>query len=1223
MVNCYNAGNIVHLQSEISPSYVGGVDGYSLAGNLYNCYNIGSVTNNDLSSDSYAGGIAGYADFINNSYNIGDISGNNIGGIAGTMGYNNKSEYNYYLDSTASSGLYNKNDDNVRMIAISIEQVNSGILKNLLNSRLKVVESTYMNFPLLKWQHNPNSYPTLVNTQNTNIEITNQKSGKVIVHHYRKGTGPKYGAPAVKLANDETIVGIEGEAYVTSPQSIPDHYLVKDENGENLIPDNATGTYKTEEQHVYYYYTRDPLNVTVHHRLEETKEPLADDETYSYEEGEHYKVTPNEKLLEKYDVSKVEGKTEGDITQNEEITYYYKLKEHQIITKVEIPAGRNEKGGSILGEGDEPYETVLHEENSKKDIIAKPEGGYRVKEIKLVSIDDEGNRKETVIYGNDSVKTAEISSRKYFDGSISVTKFIKMTEDKEVIVQFEPNEGKVIVHHYIEGTTEKIHEDQITKDIIGKQVETSPVENELYALVQEPEEKNVTIQDEIQEVTYYYQRQYKITTDVVEHDEKYKDGRIEKNIKGGSITDEDVNAHEYVIKNQNSKNTIEMIPNEGYEIVKVTINEEDYDFTQNIDETGKVTLPEEFFKDVQEDKHIEVEFRKKSKFIVKYLEEETEKVLYTTEDNMEYVEILGYEGKEFETEKKVIPYYEDSDLGITDENKNKIEPNGTMFADEITVIYWYKKIESGVVERHIEINEKGETKEIEKQLIEGYVSEEAVTNRKTYENYIPVDGPENEDPNITVVGKDETSKTVIFEENNVLEVWYYYERVFKITTEVKSHKEKIDDQEVTVDGGTISKEFIEDSNGEKIEVTFEEVLCRGNSTKEVIMKPDEKYRIKSITINDVEISIESLEKLEDGSVKIPVGYFDDMQEDKHIVVEFVRIPAKVIVQYKDIDTKESIKEDKVVEGFIDTKYNAPRVEIDSYIPAGEEPTNSEGTMTEETIIVTYWYTKQFKITTDVKGHSEPNNESVKGGEISGEDEMPYEIVTRGESSQKEIIMKPENGYRIKSLTINEAQMEITSLLKEDGTITLPKFENMQEDKHIVVEFERKPGKVIVKYVDKETQEEIADQKIIDGYVNDPYSEERIDIEGYIASGDDPENKSGKMIDGEIVVVFYYEKEPEVIPENKEPEKQPEENEVEIIEPQDNFIPPQDNFTPPEFKPEQFILEEPVDENISYNIETQSESSDIKDVKTGDSIIAFIITLVSSIVVFIKSFKHKK
>ena len=744
-----------------------------------------------------------------------------------------------------------------------------------------------------------------------------------------------------------------------------------------------------------------------------------------------------------------------------------------------------------------------------------------------------------------------------------------MTEDKQIIVQFAPSEGRVIVHHYIENSTEKIHVDQVIIDVIDKLVQTSEIEKEGYELVQAPDEKNVIIAEQTQEKIYYYQEQYKITTNVIEHNEKYSDGTVIKNVKGGTITNEDKNPHEYVLKNRDSKKVIKITPNEGYEIVKVTINDEELDYKQMLDEDGNITLPEGFFKNMQEDKNIEVEFRKKTAVYVKYLEEETEKVLFK-DGEKDYLKIEGYEGQEFETLKKAIPYHVDSILGITNENKEQTSPNGTMFADEITIIYWYAKIPSGIIERHIEINEKGETKELEIKTTDGFVSEQVTTNRKEYEGYIPVDGPQNSNENVIVAAKNENSKNVTFEQDKVVEVWYYYEKQYDITTQVKPHEEKVlnietgEIQTIKVDGGTISKKYEKDeqgndkvdNEGNKIETVYEQVLSRGNTQEKIEIKPDDGYQIKTVIkqkkiiqngqtkYEEEPIFIEDKIKA-DGSVTLEPGYLQDVQNDYNIVVEFEKIPAKVIVQYKDINTKESIKEDKILQGYVNDKYNEPRAQIENYISADPEPTNSEGTMTKEPITVTYWYTKQFKITTDVKEHEEiveeeeSDNEGtqttvmVKGGTITGEDEAPYEIVTRGENNKKEIVITPNQGYRIKELTINDEKLDTENLITQ-GKITLPAetFKNIQEDKHIVVEFEKIPATVKVYHLEEETEkilyrtEEGTEYEQIQGHVNDKYKTKEKQIEYYeLVQEKYPQNSQGTMEEQEIIVKYYYKKLP--------------------------------------------------------------------------------------------------
>ena len=1193
IINSYNEGN---LDARMNASGI--VEGFKNS-KIINCYNIGSlkVSATRLSVGGISIGFQGNStSTFENCYNIGELSADFTYGILSwdSTSTGNTFKNCYYLDTVADTGIGDNQDIEGLCESKTLEQIQALEFTNLLNDN---VETSETNLPLLSWQFNEGSYPTLAKVQEDNITITNQKLAKVIVHHYKEGTGPEFGNDPVILADDEFKFGEEGEDYTTSPKdNIENYKLSKDENGEDKIPENANGTYTEEEQHVYYYYTREPLKVVVHHYLENTEEKLADDENYTYNEGDHYKVTPSEEVLKSYELVKEVGEEEKDIYEDEEIIYYYKLKEHEIITRVEIPDGRTEKGGEITGEGEIPYETVLHKQNSVKEIIAKPDEGYKVQEIRLVSTDEEGNKVEKVIYGKDEEDTAEISYRVYPDGSVILTQFTNMTEDKEIIVVFAPNEGKVIVHHYIENSTEKIHEDQITKDVIGKLVETDSVEDDKYKLVEEPEEKDVTLTEEIQEKTYYYQEEFKITTNVIEHDEKYKDGTVVENVKGGTITNEDKEPHEAVLKDRDSKEIIEIKPDEGYEIVKVTINEKEYNFKENMDENGKVTLPEGFFEKMQSDKHIEVEFRKKSKVIIKHLEEGTQNVLYTTPEGKDYEEIPGYEGQAFETARKAIEYYMTSDLGITDENNNSIEKytkitidenknaDGTMYADTLTIIYWYERIPAGIIVKHIEINEQdkkdGLTLQsgtlLDEELLDGFVSLNEETQRniyseesgevenEKYKNYISVDGPQNTDENLIIVGKDENTKTAIYKEDATVEVRYYYEKQHKLTTEVKPHTETIDGTEKSVDGGTISKEYITDAEGNKEETTYELINSRGYNKKQIEMTPDAGYRIKEITIketgekgniNETKYTRADFEEDENHKIVLKSGmqdeqienaeteaYFKDVQEDIHVIVEFERIPAKVIVEYRDEYTGEIIPnvDTDTIEKFVGDNYETNPKDIENYVLVEEKyPNNSKGTMTEEDITVVYWYAKQFKITTDVIEHTEVDNDGnvskQKGGSITAEDEDPYELVVRGNSNTLNIEIEPSSGYEIKEIQINGIVVDYIndeSIVKEGKKLKIPSgyFNNMQENKHITVEYKRILAIVKVQYLEEGTEKvlyttpEGKEYQEINGYVNDKYSTSPKQIENYeLVQEKYPNNSEGTMTEQEIIVKYYYKK----------------------------------------------------------------------------------------------------
>lgn len=104
--------------------------------------------------------------------------------------------------------------------------------------------------------------------------------------------------------------------------------------------------------------------------------------------------------------------------------------------------------------------------------------------------------------------------------------------------------------------------------------------------------------------------------------------------------------------------------------------------------------------------------------------------------------------------------------------------------------------------------------------------------------------------------------------------------------------------------------------------------------------------------------------------------------------------------------------------------------------------------------------KTFNITTDVL-----EKNGVKGGEISGEDEYPYEYVEAGESNEKEIVMTPAEDYSILKITINDKPIEY--VVAGDGSYTIPAgyFEDLCEDKHVVVEYELRQKILTIKKVD--------------------------------------------------------------------------------------------------------------------------------------------------------------
>ena len=366
--------------------------------------------------------------------------------------------------------------------------------------------------------------PQFTNMQtNKHIVVTfSNTASSVLVHHYIDGT-------QTKVAEDEHIAGTIGESYTTAPHMDLEEYELKQENGEYVIPDNASGTFTQEEQVITYYYVKKQVPLTVHHYIEGTNEQvplasgeLAQDVITKGEIGTEYTtvaLTPEE-LNPKYELSITPENANGIYTKDGVVvTYYYKAKKVEVTTTVQTHKETNEMGeevdvagGTISGQNQNPYETVIYGEDSKNDIVAIPDENYQVKQI--------------LINGEPLEFTPEE------DGTVILNKFTDMTEDKHVVVEFEKIPAKVIVHYYIEGTTDKVPlqtggtaEDVTQTGVVGDIYATKPADNvnSMYELISTPTNASGTMTKDTIEVIYYYK--LKATSVLVHH---YKENTTEK-----------------------------------------------------------------------------------------------------------------------------------------------------------------------------------------------------------------------------------------------------------------------------------------------------------------------------------------------------------------------------------------------------------------------------------------------------------------------------------------------------------------------------------------------------------------------------------------------------------------------------------------------------------------------------------------------------------------------
>ena len=260
-------------------------------------------------------------------------------------------------------------------------------------------------------------------------------------------------------------------------------------------------------------------------------------------------------------VKYAEVETLPEIAQSQEITVQNKTKELKIKTEVEQyeKDGIIITGGTITGQEEEYVEQVEYEKDSTKGIKAIPDTGYRVEKITV-------NGKQIEFTPNE-------------DGSVTLSKFIQVTEDKDIVVKFSNSIGQVKVNHYIKGTTTVVPDEEIdtsSKTItgeIGTSYTTEPlVELKEYELVKDsngeyevPANAVGTYTEGVQEVNYYYElKDVKLTvhhylenseTKLAEDEEKV--GKIHTNYTTEKSNTIDYTKYELVEEPGNKEGTLE------------------------------------------------------------------------------------------------------------------------------------------------------------------------------------------------------------------------------------------------------------------------------------------------------------------------------------------------------------------------------------------------------------------------------------------------------------------------------------------------------------------------------------------------------------------------------------------------------------------------------------------------------------------------------------------
>lgn len=407
--------------------------------------------------------------------------------------------FTYYVETTIEDENGNKTiaKSEVTTATITVKGVKTSYIVNYLEkgTNTKVADSKtisknanngdlYIGDKVTEYALTLNNYNLVSNSQES-ITLAKEgnvinfyyelKDSKIVVHYVEKDTN-------TKLADDDTFDGKVTETKVINAKDIKD-YVVVGSKVQDAVFDLTTNEY------TFYYEKAESAGAVAHHYIidnngNKTTTELFKDDVVNGKIGTSFSFSPKTEELGDYEYVESKGTTSGTLTsEKQEATFYYQLKKTDVTVRyVTI------KDGNVI------------------DLINPVKDTGRINDNYTAYAKDETDNK---VFANYNLESATEQTIKLKSSDNTIT-FIYSLKD-----------AKVIVHHYEEGTTIKIAEDETINGKVSKDYTTKEADVYGYTLVNTPENASGIFTDEVTEVIYYYKKDMgKVITKYVDEDGK-------------------------------------------------------------------------------------------------------------------------------------------------------------------------------------------------------------------------------------------------------------------------------------------------------------------------------------------------------------------------------------------------------------------------------------------------------------------------------------------------------------------------------------------------------------------------------------------------------------------------------------------------------------------------------------------------------------------------------
>lgn len=373
------------------------------------------------------------------------------------------------------------------------------------------------------------------------------ESAGAVAHHYIIDNNGK--KTDRKLFNDDEVTGKIGTPFSFSPKTegLGDYEFVESEG-------TTSGTLSSTRQEAAFYYQLKMTDVTIRYvtikdgNAIDLINPVKDSGRINDNYTANAKDENDNKVFTNYNLESATEQTIQLTSSGNKITFYYSLKDTKIIIHYlekgtdETLAPDSEFNGKVtekfnISAIDIPKYKAVDKTSYTGEFTVEPKE-YTFYYEKLDSagaiahhyiIDENGNKTKDKLF-KDDVATGKLDDEFSFSAHTDLGDYefvesegtisgILTEEVQEAKFYYRLKSAKVIVHHYEEGTTIKVADDETIDGKVSKDYTTKEANVIGYVLVEIPQNATGKFTEEVTEVIYYYKKDMgKVITRYVDED---------------------------------------------------------------------------------------------------------------------------------------------------------------------------------------------------------------------------------------------------------------------------------------------------------------------------------------------------------------------------------------------------------------------------------------------------------------------------------------------------------------------------------------------------------------------------------------------------------------------------------------------------------------------------------------------------------------------------------